>query len=104
MNRTRGPSSYLETMKIIVDVVVYSIVVFALAALILHLVQRPKRPTVVEFEKLEGTDAIVTLSNGHTLRGSGTVWHYWPSGERASTDIEVICSNEWTRQMWEIKS
>jgi hypothetical protein len=75
--------------------------------LIAHLLERmaedlPKL-TVVGFEKLEGDQAIVTLSDGHKFRGSGTVWHSWPMGKRASTSIEMICSDEWTRQMWELE-
>jgi hypothetical protein len=59
--------------------------------------------TVVEFEKLQGDQAIVTLSDGRKFRGSCTVWHSWPMGKRASTSIELICSDEWTRQMWELE-
>ena len=57
-------------------------------------------PTVAGFEKLAGMDAMITLSDGRQLRGSGTVWNWFPSGRRASTNIEALCADEWTRQMW----
>jgi hypothetical protein len=57
--------------------------------------------TVSAFERIPGTsDGLITLSDRSVLRGSGTVWHWCPSGKRASTRIERICSEEWTRQAW----
>jgi hypothetical protein len=56
--------------------------------------------TVSSFEKLKGIDAMMTLSDGRQLRGSGTVWNWFPSGKRASTSVETLCADEWARQMW----
>ena len=84
------------------------IFIFTLGAILLRLWLNGHWPpklelTAVEFEKLKGEDAIVTLSDGRRFRGCVTVWHRWPSGKRASTDIERICCDEWTRQMWKVE-
>ncbi len=90
--------------RIIVDVVTAIVFVFAIGTLIIYLWDRALDETtpltVTGFEKLQGEDAIITLSDGRRFRGSCTVWHAWPSGKRAPTSIEVICADEWTKQMW----
>jgi len=80
-------------------------IIIALALAVYGIVTLSRRPrlTVVEFRKLNGVDAMITLSDGRRLRGGGTVWSWFPSGRRASTRIEWICSDEWTRQMWNLE-
>lgn len=35
-------------------------------------------------------------------RGSGTVWHEWPSGKRCSTSLELYLSDVWIAERWKL--
>lgn len=88
-----------EFIRIVTHMALLIIFMFALGTLIVHFATHSAL-TVVDFEKLKGEDAIITLSDGRQFRGSGTVWREWPSGRRAPTGIEALCADEWTKQMW----
>lgn len=62
---------------------------------------RIRHPRVRGVSHAPDGDLVVTLTDGSQWRGSCTVWHECPSGERASTSLELFLSQIWTRERWE---
>jgi hypothetical protein len=50
----------------------------------------------------QGEELLITLGNGARYRGQTTVWHSYPNGERAPTQMEAYLSDVWTREQWKI--
>jgi hypothetical protein len=55
---------------------------------------------VLRVDHHERGDLIITLGNGARYRGQSTVWHRYPDGERAPTQLEAYLSDVWTREQW----
>lgn len=47
------------------------------------------------------TECTIELKDGRKYRGSGTVWHQHPSGDRASTFMEGWLFCRWEKSGWE---
>lgn len=64
---------------------------------------RRPTPTVVQYRRGFGIgeDDEVTLSDGRVYRGSSTVWHRYPSGERAGRLTEAMLSKLAIAAQWE---
>lgn len=43
-----------------------------------------------------------TTEDAYKVRGSGTVWHYHPSGIRCGTHLERRFVNVWQKEKWKI--
>jgi hypothetical protein len=60
-------------------------------------VKTSQKITVERFDK---RDYKITLENGHSYVGNSTVWHSFPSGERAGTRLEGRLSDIIKREEW----
>lgn len=60
---------------------------------------------VTSHEKAPGDDYVIRLKNTlgrrMTVRGSGTVWSRYPSGQRVGTSKEHMLANIWQRLVWD---
>jgi hypothetical protein len=59
---------------------------------------------LVMHQALDGGDYLLTFPRGDLYRGSGTVWHHYPSGERCSTGVESMLANVWVLLEWRTRS
>lgn len=56
-----------------------------------------------EMKRIErkGDDYEIELTDGRVYRGGSTVWHLYPSGDRASTSMEAWLCDRWTAYRWQ---
>jgi hypothetical protein len=62
--------------------------------------RKGRRPIEVDHFEWRGDDAQIWLKDKRVFRGSGTVWHRYPTGERASTFIEKQLLDVWVQEKW----
>lgn len=88
----------------VLAVLVLFIFGWALSSFALFL-SRPPRPIKLNhFKRLANGDYIMDLEwkgEFFSVRGSCTVWRYYPSGARCSTSTESKLSDIWTKLEWE---
>ncbi len=58
-------------------------------------------PKLKEYKKLDDNfHYLLELEDGNSYRGSCTVWHHFPSGQRCSIWLEGYLSEVWNRIEW----
>lgn len=69
--------------------------------------KKPKKPELklISFEWVPhgGGEAIINVARGEQIsawRGSGTVWHRLPDGDRAAPWLEAWLCDRWTAARW----
>lgn len=56
-----------------------------------------------EMKRIErrGNEYEIELTDGRVYRGDSTVWHSYPSGDRASTSMEAWLRDRWKAYRWQ---